>query len=177
MTDTDSLVYHIQTDDFYKDINEKVKEWFDTSNYPENHPSGIKAGVNKKENGKIKDESGGLTIVEFVALCAKLYVLIVRQNKEALKNISHKKLPFKGKEEERKAKGVKKSVIKNSLSFEDYKKCLFSEEKQMRQMNIFRSKYHDVYSTTVNKVALSPNDDKRLVCENKINTLALRPEK
>ena len=50
------------------------------------------------------------------------------------------------------------------------KKCLFSEEKQMRQMNIFRSKYHDVYSTTVNKVALSANDDKRLVCKNKINT-------
>ena len=176
MTDTDSLVYHIQTDDFYKDINKKVKKWFDTSNYPKNHLSGIKTGVNKKENGKIKDEAGGLTIVEFVALCAKLYALKVRQNEEALKNISHKKLLFKGKEEERKAKGVKKSVIQNSLSFEDYKKCLFSEEKQMRQMNIFRSKYHDVYSTTVNKVAPSANDDKRLVCENKINTLALRPD-
>ena len=143
MTDTDSLVYHIQTDDFYEDINKKVKKWFDTSNYPKNHLSGIKTGVNKKENGKIKDEAGGLTIVEFVALCAKLYALIVRQNEEALK-ISpkkKKKLPFRGKEEERKAKGVKKSVIQNSLTFEDYKKCLFSEEKQMRQMNIFRSKY------------------------------------
>ena len=28
---------------------------------------------------------------------------------------------------------------------------------------------------TVNKVALSANDDKRLICKNKINTLALRP--
>ena len=27
MTDTDSLVYHIQTDEFYKDINKKVKKW------------------------------------------------------------------------------------------------------------------------------------------------------
>ena len=43
-------------------------------------------------------------------------------------------------------------------------------------MNIFRSKNHDIYSTTVNKVALSSNDDKRLVCPNKINTLALRPK-
>ena len=42
-------------------------------------------------------------------------------------------------------------------------------------MNIFRSKNHDIFSTTVNKVALSANDDKRLVCSNKINTLALRP--
>ena len=129
MTDTDSLVYHIQTDDFYKDINEDVKEWFDTSNYPKNHLSGIKTGVNKKENGKMKDEAGGLTIVEFVALCAKLYALKIRQNKEAFKNIPKKKLPFKGKEEERKNKGVKKSVIKKTLSFEDYLKCLFSEKK------------------------------------------------
>ena len=176
MTDTDSLVYHVQTDDFYKDIIKKVKKWFDTSNYPENHLSGIKTGVNKKENGKIKDEAGGLIIIRFVGLSSKLYALIVKQNEEALKNIPHKRLPFKGKEEERKAKGVKKSVIKNSLSFEDYKKCLFSEEKQMRQVNICRSKYHDVYTTTINKVALSANDDKRLICKNKINTLPLRPK-
>ena len=171
MTDTDSLVYHIQTKDFYED----VKERFDTSNYPKIHPSGIKTGVNKKKNGKIKDEAGGLVITHFIGLNAKLYALLIRQNEEAFKNIPKKKLPFKGKEE-RKAKGVKKSVIKKTLSFEDYKKCLFSEKKQMRKMNIFRSKNHDIYSTTVNKVALSANDDKRFVCKNKINTLALRPK-
>ena len=158
MTDTDSLVYHIQTDDFYKDINKYVKKWFDTSNYPEIHPSGIKTGVNKKKNGVIKDEAGGLVITHFVGHSSKLYALKVKQNEEA----------FKGKEEERKAKGVKKCVIKKSLTFEDYKKCLFSEKKQMRQMNILRSKNHNVYSTTVNKVALSANDDKRLICKNKI---------
>ena len=79
------------------------------------------------------------------------------------------------KGETRKAKGVKKNVIKKSLSFEDYKKCLFSEEKIMKEMNIIRSQNHDIYSMTVNKVALSANDDKRLICKNKINTLALRP--
>ena len=42
-------------------------------------------------------------------------------------------------------------------------------------MNIFRSKYHDVYSTTVNKIALSSKDDKRIIRPDKINTLALRP--
>ena len=175
MTDTDSLVYHIQTNDFYKDINKDVKERLDTSNYPEIHPSGIKTGVNKKKNGVIKDEAGGLVISHFVGLSPKLYSLLIGQNEEVLKKISHKKLPFKGKKEERKAKGVKKSVIKKTLSFEDYKKCLFSKEKVMRKMNIFRSKNHDIYSTTINKVALSANDDKRLICENKIDTLALRP--
>ena len=76
--------------------------------------------------------------------------------------------------EEKKAKGVKKCVIKKSLTFEDYEKCLFSEEKLMRDMNIFRTKYHDVYSTTVNKIALSANDDKRIIKPDKIDTLALR---
>ena len=78
-------------------------------------------------------------------------------------------------DETRKAKGVKKNVIKKSLSFEDYKKCLFTEDELMKKMNIIRSQNHDIYSMTVNKVALSANDDKRLICENKIDTLALRP--
>ena len=42
-------------------------------------------------------------------------------------------------------------------------------------MNIIRSENHDVYSKTINKVALSATDDKRLICKNKIDTLALRP--
>ena len=68
-------------------------------------------------------------------------------------------------------------MIKKSLSFEDYKKCLFTEDELMKKMNIIRSENHNIYSMTVNKVALSANDDKRLICENKINTLALRPIK
>ena len=41
-TDTDSLMYLIQTEDFFKDIKKDIKKKFDTSDYPENHPSGIK---------------------------------------------------------------------------------------------------------------------------------------
>ena len=39
-------------------------------------------------------------------------------------------------------------------------------------MNIIRSHDHDVYSETVNKVALSYEDDKRVILEDKIHTLA-----
>ena len=156
-TDTDSLMYVIQTDDFYQDIKKDIKRKFDTSDYPENHPSGIKTG--KKVIGKFKDEVGGKQITHFIGLRAKLYTFKVEEEGEV-----------------RKAKGLKKNVIKKSLSFEDYKKCLFSEEKIMREMNIIRSENHDIYSMTVNKVALSANDDKRLICENKIDTLALRPQ-
>ena len=66
-------------------------------------------------------------------------------------------------------------MIKKSLTFEDYKKCLFSEEKVLKEMNIIRSKNHDIYSMNVNKIALSANDDKRIICSNKIDTSALRP--
>ena len=73
MTDTDSLLYDIETDDFYKDISPDVRQFFDTSNYPKVHPSGIETGVNKKLIGKFKDELGGRIIKEFVGLGAKQY--------------------------------------------------------------------------------------------------------
>ena len=157
-TDTDSLMYLIQTDDFFLDIKKDVKRKFDTSDYPDVHPSGIKSGVNKKVIGKFKDETAGKQITHFVGLRPKLYTFKVEEEGET-----------------RKPKGVKKNVIKKSLTFEDYKKCLFSEEDLMKEMNVIKSENHDIYSITVNKVALSANDDKRLICSNKIDTLALRP--
>ena len=41
-------------------------------------------------------------------------------------------------------------------------------------MNIIRSEKHDIYSKEVNKIALSNQDDKRQVLEDKIHTLAFR---
>ena len=155
-TDTDSLMYLIQTEDFYRDISKDIKKKFDTSDYPGNHPSGIKTGVNKKVIGKFKDEAAGRQITHFVGLRPKLYSYKIEEQGE-----------------KRKAKGVKKYVIKKSLSFDDYKKCLFSEEEVMKEMNNLRSKNHEIFSMRVNKIALSAKDDKRLICENKIDTLAL----
>lgn len=60
------------------------------------------------------------------------------------------------------------------MGFDDYKKCLFSGEDQMRTMNIIRSDCHDIYSMKMNKIALSANDDKRLVSDDNNHTLALR---
>ena len=58
MTDTDSLCYEIQTEDFYKDISGDVEDNFDTSNFPKYHPSGIPVGKNKKVPGMMKKKSG-----------------------------------------------------------------------------------------------------------------------
>ena len=165
MTDTDSLMYHIQTNDVYYDIKKDVKKKFDTSNFPDVHPSGIETGVNEKVLGMFKNEAAANQITHFVGLSSKLYSYLMENygKNDTIDTI-------------RKAKGVKKNVIKKSLTFEDYKKCLFSEEKVMKEMNIIRSENHDIYSMNVNKVALSANDDKRLICPNKIDKKALRQE-
>ena len=78
-TDTDSLMYLIQTDDFYSDIKHDIRKKFDTSDYPENHPSGIKTGVNKKVIGKFKGEAAGKQITHFVGLRPKLYTFKVEE--------------------------------------------------------------------------------------------------
>jgi hypothetical protein len=153
--DTDSLAYEVQTEDFYKDISVDVMAKFDTSNFPKDHPSGIEAGHNKKIVGMFKDEAGGEIIEEFVGLRAKLY--------------SYKMLDGK---EEKKCKGVKKPVVKRSIRFEDYKECLFSGKEQLRKMNAIRSHGHEVYTEEVNKVALSSNDDKRVILEDGVQTLS-----
>ena len=58
-TDTDSLMYEIHTEDFYKDISLDMLEKFDTSNFPKDSSSGITTDANKKVVGKFKDKAGG----------------------------------------------------------------------------------------------------------------------
>ena len=91
-TDTDSLAYEIKTKDFYKDINPDIEKRFDTSDYPTNHPSGIKTGFNSKVLGMFNDEAGGKQIAEFFGLRAltkclmALKITNVRGDNECYKN-------------------------------------------------------------------------------------------
>ena len=55
--DTDSFFIYVKTEDFYEDIANDVKEWFDTSNYDNNRLLPI--GKNKKVIGLFNDELGG----------------------------------------------------------------------------------------------------------------------
>ena len=71
----------------------------------------------------MKDELGGKTITEFVALRAKMYAYR-KIDKEV---------------EEKHCKGIKKCVVSEGLNFDDYKTCLFDGEtvyrEQMRTRN------------------------------------------
>ena len=101
------------------------------------------------------DEAGGKIIQEFVGLRAKLYSFKMWEDSS-----------------EHKCKGVRKNVVKNRITHNDYKNCLLNREEQIRKMNVIRSHLHDVYTEEVNKVALSAEDDKRVIMEDGIHTLA-----
>ena len=174
-TDTDCLMYEIQTENFYKDISEDVKDKFDTSDYPPDHPSGIPDGFNKMVIGMFKDEAKGKIIDEFVGLRAKLYSFKMFEDEKETEKCEEVKKCEEDKKCKaiKKCKGIKKSVVKNSITREDYKECLFKKKEQLQKMNVIRSHKHEIYTEEVNKIALSPNDDKRHILGDKMHTLAL----
>ena len=54
------------------------------------------------------------------------------------------------------------------IKFGDYKNCLLKNEVILKSQQRFVSKKHDVYTENINKIALSNNDDKRIVSSAKI---------
>ena len=149
--DTDSFIRNIKTNDFYKDISDDVDNRSDTSNYEVKRPLPI--GKNKKVIGLMKDELGGEIIAEFVALRPKTYSYLTDNDKI-----------------DKKAKGTKKFIIKTMIKFDDYKKCLLNDKVILKSQQRFISNKHDVYTENVNKIALSNNDDKRIISSNKITS-------
>ena len=153
-------MYEIETEDFFKEISDDVEAMYDTSDYPrEGPPSGIPVGKNKKVIGLMKDEAAGKIIEEFVGLRSKLYSYKI----------------FSGKKS-KKCKGVSKAVVRKNISHEDYRECLFSGKEPVRKMNVIRSRKHEIILETIEKVALSFNDDKRLIREKRISTFAIGPK-
>ena len=150
-TDTDSLFYHIKAEDIYSDFY-KDKDLFDNSDYPKS--SKFHFAENKKVIGKFKDETAGDTITEFVGLKSKMY-------------------SYKTENKENKtAKGVKKNVIKSELSLSDYLNTLQKCNTMWHKMRTIRSEHHQISSYQINKVSLSPFDDKRYILDDGISSYA-----
>jgi len=81
----------------------------DTSNLPPDHR--CFTTLRKRIPGLFKDEANGRTIFEFVALRAKSYAFVVVEHKVSIR-----------------AKGVMIHVIKNHLTLNDHKRCLFASD-------------------------------------------------
>ena len=157
--DTDSFVYEIETEDFYRDIAKDVETRFDTSGYSKDKNRPLPIGKNKKVVGVMKDELGGKIMIEIVALRTKIYAY----NRKIDKKV-----------EDKCCKGTKKCVVVEGLTFDDYKTCLFDDETIHREQMLFENKKHEVYTVNKHKVALNRDDDKRLAQADGITTLARR---
>ena len=62
--------------------------------------------------------------------------------------------------------------IDKGVEFQDYKTCLFDGETIYREQMLFENKKHEVYTVNKPKIAMSIDDDKRLVQADRITTLA-----
>lgn len=153
-TDTDSFVIQLTNiEDYYKDMREDC-HMYDTSEFPVNNPYNI-VPQNKKIPGLFKSEVGASIITHFVALRAKLYSIRVQNQANPIK----------------KAKGVRSYVLKRSITFDDYVKCLRENCTISKTQNSIRSVMHQVYTISQNKIVLNGADDKRAILPCGIKTL------
>ena len=92
----------------------------------------------------MKDELRGGIMKEFVSLRPKMYSYRV------------------GNVEPKKCKGIKKCVMKKTITFDDYKDCLFEGRNLYKSQLLFRLDKHEIRTLEVNKLALNSQDDKRI---------------
>ena len=80
---------------------------------------------------------------EFCALRAKTYTYLMEDDSEM-----------------KKAKGVKRCIVKRRLMFENYKDSLFNNKTIMWLQLRFKNDHLNVYTEEVNKIALNSSDVK-----------------
>ena len=138
-TDTGSLFYKIETKDAYEDFYDD-KNLFDFSNYARD--SKFFNPINKKVIDKMKDEFKGKIISEFVGLKSKMYSFVDGDI-----------------EENKKAKGVNKNVVKNTRH-KEFVDILFNKKLMRHRMKRIQNELHRIGTYDVCKISLSCFDDK-----------------
>jgi len=73
---------------------------------------------------------------------------------------------------DKKAKGVKKNVIRREISHSDYRDVIFDNKMMHHQMRSIRSEKHQISTYHLNKISLCPFDDKRYILSNGISSYA-----
>ncbi|CAB0042387.1 unnamed protein product, partial [Trichogramma brassicae] len=155
-TDTDSLVYEIRGQNVYEVMKDKdnINE-FDTFDYEKDNPFGMPLlQENSKKIGLMKDKLSGKILRRFCGLRSKMYNVEI-QNGGFIKKI----------------KGIKSSVVKNTITFDDYLQCLRENTIISREQHNIRSRLHVLRSEKEKKIALSPHDDKRYLVPGTTDTL------
>ena len=135
-TDTDSLMYEVQTDDFYQDMW-SMREQFDLANYPAS--SHYQDPTNNKVVGKFKDEANGDPILEFGGLRAKMY---------SYQTLSHNESGEQCILTKKRAKGIQRAAV-SKLRHEEFKRQLDAPEENFIKNRRFGSKLHEIYGIEV----------------------------
>ena len=138
-------MYEIKTENVYEDFSTD-KEMFDFSNC--STKSKYYDNSNKLVVGKMKDETAGAAIEEFVGLKPKICSYLVDDDGD------HKK-----------AKDANKNVV-GAISHNEYKGVLLNKKCFRHLMNGIQSKDHRIGTYEINKISLSCFDDKIYIQSN-----------
>lgn len=153
-TDTDSFMYEFIDKDIYNFMKMNPKR-FDTSDFASENPYNIKP-FNEKVIGVMKDENSGKIVKEFIGLRSKMYTYKMHEKSKVIK----------------KAKGIKKHILNNKITFNDYKRCVEKDFILIKRQVTIRSHLHNIYTISNLKKALDPFDDKRYLIPKSSETLA-----
>ena len=131
----------------------------------------------------MKDEFKGIAPKEFVGLRPKLYSFLYKdihfeinefgEEEEEVRNPTA--ISFTRRicaNDKMTAKGIKSSAKKEHLRHHHFVDCLKTLSMFDVQQNLLRSRNHTISSTSVKKVGLSAFDNKRLICDDGISTMA-----
>ena len=106
----------------------------------------------------MKDELARTIMRKVVALRANMYY--IDKQKKQLKD--------------KYCKDTKMCVVTESLTFDDYKICLFDDETKYREQMLFEKKKYKVCTVKKHKISLNRGNYKRLVKPDGITTLVRR---
>ena len=168
MSDTDSFLYIVKTEDVYKDLID-MKEDMDMSEYPKGACIRTSEGMiplhdpsNKKIVGKMGDEKPGEIISEVVALKPKMY---------SVKSQSYWYPSTNPHPISKRAKGIPK-VAQKRITHDDYLHILKTSSTSTTSFRSIRSVKHVNKTLEFKKRALSAFDDKKYILNDGLFTLS-----
>jgi hypothetical protein len=158
MSDTDSFGLEITSEDLVGELA-SLSSILDTSGLPSDHP--LYSKERERVPGLLKLEYATSHILRFAGIRPKVYCLDLEEHDK------------KKKKQIYKCKGVQKGALARSVTFEDYKRCIFEDTvKRVTFASIRTDGQHRIYTMEQTKAALRNFDNKRYLQDDGINTRA-----
>lgn len=153
-TDTDSFGVEITSNSIHEELS-AIKDILDTSGLPRDHP--LYDPSRSRQPGYLKIEYGHTDILAFAGIRPKCYCLDLGPTETVVM----------------KCKGIQSAALYRSVSFEDYKNCIFKNVlKEVTCCSLRTDGKHHVYTMQQRKWALRNFDQKRYILPDGIHTRA-----